>query len=96
MGVDVCLAFLSGFETFVDKTLQGALRTVEDLEVKAQHLADSTRDSGVSLISSLINREFYSLYDSSQLQAIEFQRNLMLNLNMLIFASSNKSRSGFL
>ena len=48
MGADVCQSFFSGCEAFIDKTLQGALRTVDDLETKAQSLSDIAMDNLVS------------------------------------------------
>ena len=44
----MCQSFFSGCETFIDKTLQGALRTVDDLETKAQSLSDVAIDNVVS------------------------------------------------
>jgi len=44
---DVCLAFLNGCERFIDKTLQGALRTVDDLETRAQFFTDNIQESVV-------------------------------------------------
>ncbi|XP_060602452.1 kinesin-like protein KIF14 [Ruditapes philippinarum] len=38
---EVSQSFFSGCETFIDKTLQGALRTVDDFETKAQMLTDA-------------------------------------------------------
>ncbi|XP_053380298.1 kinesin-like protein KIF14 [Mercenaria mercenaria] len=38
---EVSQSFFSGCETFIDKTLQGALRTVDDFETKAQILTDA-------------------------------------------------------
>ena len=49
MGADVCQSFFSGCEAFIDKTLQGALRTVDDLETKAQSLSDIAMDNLVSI-----------------------------------------------
>ena len=48
VGADVCQSFFSGCETFIDKTLQGALRTVDDIETKAQSLSDVAMDNLVS------------------------------------------------
>ncbi|XP_052214785.1 kinesin-like protein KIF14 isoform X2 [Dreissena polymorpha] len=39
----ICQSFLTGCETFIDKTLQGAMKTLDDFETKAQYLNDATR-----------------------------------------------------
>ncbi|KAL5013073.1 hypothetical protein ScPMuIL_011624 [Solemya velum] len=44
IGHDVCQSFLAGCDIFIDKTLQGAIRTLEDCETQAQILSDMAVD----------------------------------------------------
>ncbi|KAK3605864.1 hypothetical protein CHS0354_017768 [Potamilus streckersoni] len=45
VGPELCQSFFSGCEVFIDKTLQGALKTVEDYEIKAQSFTDLAADT---------------------------------------------------
>lgn len=40
LSADVCQSFLVGCDELVDKSLQGAISSLEELEVKAQQLGD--------------------------------------------------------
>ena len=51
LGHDVRQAFLEGCDIFIDKTLQGSLKTVEECELRLQGFSDMLDDSDVSLIN---------------------------------------------
>ncbi len=48
LGHDVRQAFVEGSDLFVDKTLQGSLKTVEECEFRLHSFSDLLNDSGVS------------------------------------------------
>ena len=51
-GVDLRKYFLRGCDAFVDKTLQGGLKTLEDCEVRVMEFGDKvdTGEQNVSLV----------------------------------------------
>lgn len=53
LSADVCQSFLVGCDELVDKSLQGAISSLEELEVKAQQLGDVSAAKIVRLMHSV-------------------------------------------
>ena len=53
LSADVCQSFLVGCDELVDKSLQGAISSLEELEVKAQQLGDVSAAKIVCLMHSV-------------------------------------------